>query len=311
MSRLPNTLSNHPKPHIPAPFADSFLSLFSANSLDNPDFLVFFFFFVTSMKAEVDPAGFFAGGGGGCVGRLGGEEGMCEKAGWDRSVCGGWTWLSILPAASTSALRAKDLAASSAFASVACFLVFLDEGNSDSVFLSGFGLVYTAPHVVHSAGCRLFCTAPAISSFLAIFFSSFSSSVRLDNSLTRLRALSLMAFVLSSFSLSLSCPRPRLWAPPIPFLSPPQWLHHRPTVNLPLMPLDDDDDDDASENDCPSAGMEYKRRRRARWRAAWGGEIGCKRLGSERIWLIVGSKAVVDAGAGDEDRDIVFCFWKG
>lgn len=236
---------------------------------------------------------------------------MCEKAGWDRSVWGGWASRSILPAASTSALRAKDLASSSAFASATCFLVFLDEGNAARVFLSGFGLVYTAPQVVHSAGCRLFCTAPAISSFLAIFFSSFSFSVRLDNSLTRLRALSLMAFVFSSFSLSLFCPRPPLWAPPIPFLSPPQWLHHPPKVNLLLVPLDDDDDDDVSETDCPSAGMEYKRRRRARWRAAWGGEIGCKRLGSERIWLIVGSKVIVDVGAGDEDRDIMFCVWKG
>lgn len=56
MTWLPNILSNHPRPHIPAPFADSFLSLFSANSLDNPDFLVFVFFFATSVVAEVDPA---------------------------------------------------------------------------------------------------------------------------------------------------------------------------------------------------------------------------------------------------------------
>lgn len=83
-------------------------------------------------------------------------------------------------------------------------------------------------------------------------------------------------------------------------------MHHPPKVNLSLMPLgDDDDDDDDSEDDCPSVGTEYKSRRRARWRAACEGEIGCKRLGSERIWLIVGSKAVVDAGAGDEDRDIM------
>lgn len=77
------------------------------------------------------------------------------------------------------------------------------------------------------------------------------------------------------------------------------------------MLFDDDDDDDVLENDCLLVGMEYKRWRWVRWRVVWGGEIGCKRLGSERIWLIVGLKVVVDVGVGDEDRDIVFCFWKG